>query len=113
MPAPLMVVQSADPQGDEHPILSLDLDRILQDFWSTTLPHGVSERVMLLGSGKVAGVLNPGESLQIPIKYLGDRAPIETTDSKLELQAKCVESGSPESQNPIDWNSLKNALKPP
>src|SRR5439155_18786086 len=31
----------------------------------------------------------------------------------LELEVKCAETGSPESQHPIDWNGLKNDLKPP
>jgi hypothetical protein len=113
MPAPLMIVQSGDPEGDQHPILSLDASRILETFWGTKLPPGVSERVMILGSGAVPGVLNPGETIRVPIQYLGEKAPIVDNDQLLQLEAKCVESGSPEANAPMDWSDLKDDLKPP
>jgi hypothetical protein len=113
MPAPLMIVQSADPEGDEHPILSLDLTRTFETFWATTLPHGTSERVMMLGSGAVPGVLNPGERMRIPINYLGEKPPFETTDALLQLELKCVEESEGKSAGPFPWEALKNNLKPP
>ena len=105
MPAPLIIVQSGDPQGDEHPILSLDLDRMLETFWGSTLPPDTSERIMVLGSGAVAGVLNPGEHMSITAAFLGDKAPFETTDLTLELEMLCVESDGTQSAVAAEFDS--------
>lgn len=114
MPAPLLIVQSNDPEGDQFPILTLDMSRTVQDFWSTVLPPGTSHRLMMLGSGAVPGVLNPGERMSIPYNYLGEKAPFEPTDGNLELELLCVHDearpGVRETQ--IDWAGLKSALKP-
>ena len=121
MPAPILTVQSNDPEGDQFPILSLDLTRTLEDFNSSVVPPGISDRIMALGNGAVPGVLNPGERMRLPINYLGDRTPFETTDTALELQVKCagVAGGEGEdcgcsstAEGAIDWGSLKDALKP-
>jgi RHS repeat-associated protein len=143
MPAPLIIVQSGDPQGDEHPILTLDLDRMLETFWGSQLPPDTSERIMMLGSGAVPGVLNPGEHMSINAAFLGDKVPFETTDLTLELEMLCVEADgthaavaaefdgqgppaqpfvydSPRADMPAataavntDWAGLKDALQPP
>ncbi|HZN66903.1 MAG TPA: RHS repeat-associated core domain-containing protein [Tepidisphaeraceae bacterium] len=128
--APLMILQSGDPQGDQFPILSLDLARTVENFWSSPLPPGTSHRVMVLGSGAVPGVLNPGERMSVPFNYLGEKPPIRDSDNLLQLELLCVEGdgdGAPamgplpasevtpagESHAPVDWAGLKNALRPP
>ena len=140
VPAPLMVLQSADRQGDQFPILSLDLARTVQDFWSSALPPGLSYRLMVLGSGAVPGVLNPGERISVPFNYLGEKPALDR-DLDLELELLCVEADgtetavhgelslappSPLNDSPradwplaaeahatIDWAALKQALQPP
>lgn len=114
MPAPLFIVQSNDPEGDQFPILSLDLNRTIENFWSAVLPPGTSHRLMMLGSGAVPGMLNPGERMSIPYNYLGEKAPFEPTDGNLELELLCVHEEGEASlrQGQIDWGSLKAALRP-
>ena len=142
LPAPLMVVQSADPQGNQFPVLSLDLARTVQDFWSAAPPPGVSHRLMVLGSGAVPGVLNPGERISVPFNYLGEKSSRDT-DLDLELELLCVEADGTETavhggplappsplydspradwlvaahghdaaQEVIDWGALKQSLRP-
>jgi RHS repeat-associated protein len=114
MSAPLLIVQSNDPEGDQFPILTLDMTRTVQDFWSTVLPPGTSHRLMMLGSGAVPGMLNPGERMSIPYNYLGEKAPFEPTDNNLELELLCVHDEAREGvrEAQIDWAGLKSALKP-
>ena len=115
MPAPLFIVQSNDPEGDQFPILSLDMNRTIQDFWAAVLPPGTSHRLMMLGSGAVPGVLNPGERMSIPYNYLGEKAPFEPSDENLELELLCVhdEGESELGQQQVNWSALKSGLKPP
>jgi RHS repeat-associated protein len=48
MLAPLLMVQSADPDGSDRPILSLDESRIVQNYWSAALPPGVGHLTRVL-----------------------------------------------------------------
>ncbi|HXG49040.1 MAG TPA: hypothetical protein VNO52_15555, partial [Methylomirabilota bacterium] len=40
MPAPLLALRSADPDGSDRPILTLDESRLVQNFWAGGLPPG-------------------------------------------------------------------------
>ena len=110
MPAPLLSLQSADPDGSDKPILTLDQSRIIQNYWSSGLPPGTSNSVLILGSGKQPGVLNPGERIRIPVYYLGLQQPWDFSDTQVELQIRYwTESDA----TPIDWSSRQEALRPP
>ncbi len=84
MPAPLLTLQSVDPDDSDKPILSLDPNMATQNFWSantTYLPPGTSHNAWILGSGKQPGILNPGERIRVPVYYLGLLSPWVTTDT--------------------------------
>ena len=55
MPAPLLVLRSGDPEGDERPLLSLDHQRLTDGFWTSALPDGFSNRVPMLVEPDFAG----------------------------------------------------------
>ena len=50
---------------------SLDPSQLSRDFWAQSGPSAASERVTFFASGKIPGVLLPGESGRIPVYFLG------------------------------------------
>jgi len=110
MPAPLLSVQSADPDGSDRPILTLDDSRIIQDFWSAGLPPGTATEVFILASGEQAGVLHPGERKRVPVHFIGLLQPWDFSDTQTELE---IRYWTQEDTIPIDWTARKEALRPP
>jgi len=110
MPAPLLLLKSADPDNNERPILTLDQSRIIQDYWSASLPPGTGNQVLLLASGAQPGVLNPGERFQVPVYYLGLQQPVDFSDNQVEMEIRFWTAHDP---TPIDWTARKESLRPP
>jgi RHS repeat-associated protein len=109
MPAPLLVLKSADANNSDRPILTLDASRIIQNYWSAGLPPGTSNDVFVLASGAQPGVLNPGERVQLPVYYLGLQQPWNFSDNQVEMEIRYWTADDP---TPIDWNARKDALRP-
>ncbi len=110
MPAPLLSLQSADSDDSDKPILTLDQHRIIQNFWSSGLPPGTSNSVLILGSGRQPGVLNPGERIRVPVYYLGLLQPWNFSDTQIELE---IRYWTEDDTAPIDWASRQEELRPP
>ncbi|MCX5659959.1 MAG: hypothetical protein NTW19_09595 [Planctomycetota bacterium] len=85
MPAPMIQVGSADPNGTDKPMLTLDASRILYGLYTAALPEGYGTSINILASGEQPGVLNPGERIRVPIYYAGLLRPWDFSDTKVEL----------------------------
>jgi RHS repeat-associated protein len=105
MPAPILTLQSGDPDGSDLLLLTLDRARLAQAIWSSATPDGFYHSVQVYASGATPGVLLPGESARIPVYYAG----LEQGDSQVEFEIRIHEAGNP---TPIDWAALKPTLKP-
>ncbi len=108
MPAPLLELEAEIPA--ERPLFTLDSSKIFQGLWSSTLPDGYSNSIQILASGRIPGVLLPGESLSIPVYYAGMQMPWDVTDPTVPLELGVLDSTD---TDPVAWSSLKASLQPP
>ena len=110
MPAPLLVLQSGDPDGSDLPFLTLDASRLSEGFWTDAIPDGFHHAIQILASGNTPGLLQPGESFQIPVHFAGLRQPWDMADNAVEFELRIF---TQDESTAIDWNSLKAGLRPP
>ncbi len=109
LPSPLLVL-SAIQKGLEGAFLTLDPSLVTNGFVSDTTPAGYSQAVQFLASGATPGVLQPGESVTVPIYYAGwlhtqwdfSRPPILFSVGEVDTT----------STDPLDWATLENNLRP-
>jgi len=110
MPAPVLLLQSADPDGSDRPLLSLDVSNLPEGvFWTSANPDGFSQSVAILANGVTPGLLQPGESFQVPVYYGGLQQPWDFGDTAVELEVRIF---STDLTTAIDWNSLAATLRP-
>jgi YD repeat-containing protein len=76
---------------------------------SSTLPEGFGNSIEVLGSGATPGVLQPGESVQVPIYYAGQQQPWGSAFSFYYNLTVTTQTNL----TPIDWSSLQTGLEPP
>jgi YD repeat-containing protein len=110
--APLLSLKSADPDGSDKPILTLDESLRLQSTWrwdGSSLPPGTGHSVLILASGQSGGVLNPGEKFRVPVYYVGQLSPFDNTDLGVELELR---SWSVTDTDEMNWSELSGSLKP-
>ena len=108
MPAPLLVLGSTDPK--QVPLMTLDPTKIDQGLWTNTIPASYSTTIQILASGSVPGVLEPGESITIPVYYAGLEQPWSTTDTSIPMRISGLIDAS--SIQAVDWSSMKASLQP-
>ncbi len=109
MAAPLLRLQSADPDGSDRPILTLDQTRLTQGFWSSSLADGFANSVQFLGNGATPGVLNPGERMRVPVYYAGLQQPWNFGDNRIEMEIRIFDASNAEL---IPWDTLRDGLRP-
>src|SRR5208337_2160459 len=109
MPAPLLVL-SATQNGQEGAFLSLDPSLAGLGYVSNTTPAGFSQTVQFLASGAIPGVLEPGESITVPVYYAG-WLHTEWNSSRPPIYFTVGELAATNTQT-IDWSSLKAAMEP-
>ena len=109
LPAPILTVQSNDPDDSDKPLLTLDQSKLVQNFWSSTAPPGLAHSVQIYASGATPGLLLPGERVRVPVYYSGLLQPWDFSDNVVELVVGVHEAGSTDT---IDWNALKASLRP-
>jgi RHS repeat-associated protein len=103
MPAPLLVLS-----GTLNPFLTLDPTRVVAGLWTSALPDGFSHSIEILGSGATPGVLQPGETMRVPVYYAGLQQPwVSTPTVTFRLTVT-----NPDDATPIDWASLQDGLRP-
>src|SRR5207249_281587 len=94
-----------------RPLLTLDQSLLTQGFWTSALPKGFSNSVQIYASGAVAGVLQPGERIRLPVYYAGLQQPWDfSNDNTQNYEIRVHEAGD---TDPIDWAGLKDGLRPP
>jgi RHS repeat-associated protein len=109
MIAPLLRLQSSDPDDSDKPILTLDEALAPSGVGARVLPEGFGHSVLILGSGAVAGVLNPGERMTVPVYAAGLLQPFDRTDRLVEMEIRIFDSANAE---PIPWEELREELRP-
>ncbi|MCP4853392.1 MAG: RHS repeat protein [Fuerstiella sp.] len=80
MPAAVLVLTSSPPS-----ILTLDKSKVVRGFYTYGQPDGFSDTLQFLGSGVAPGILNPGESLRVPVYYAGQLEPRMGSSVTFEL----------------------------
>ena len=110
MQAPLIRLQSADPDGSDKPILTLDQTRVTGGLWTSGLPDGFRTSIQILGNGATPGLLNAGERITIPVYYVGLLQPWTSNDNQVEMELRVFDSANTDL---IPWNELRDQLRPP
>jgi RHS repeat-associated protein len=102
MPAPILTLQSGDPDGSERPILTLDRSRLTTGLWTSTMPDGFANSVQVYASGVTPGILQPGESVRVPVYYAGLQQPWPG-NNQIEFEIRIRDANDP---TPIDWDGF-------
>ena len=108
MPAPLLVL-TATQNGQAGAWLTLDASKQGSGFWTSATPDGYSHSVQFLASGSTPGLLQPGESVTVPVYYAGwEQRPVG-----LELPDHLQPWRARQLQHPDHrLDSLKDSLRP-
>ena len=72
-------------------------------------PQGYSNTVEILASGKVPGILGPGESVTVPVYYAGMVMPWNFNESQFKFDIRYFTATD---ATPIDWSSMQASLEP-
>jgi RHS repeat-associated protein len=108
MPAPMLGL-TAFQDGKQGALLTLDQSLLAIGFWTSAVPEGFGNSIQLLGSGKTPGILQPGESMRIPVYYAGWQQPWDPSYPPIEFSMSALTS---ESTEPLNLNEMKEAMKP-
>ena len=109
MPAPLLTL-TATQNNLQGAFLTLDQSRANESFWQGTIPAGYATSVSFIASGATPGLLQPGESVTIPVHYAGwittqwnfSRPPIYFNIGTLTA----------DDTQPIDWTAFGSQTQP-
>ena len=104
--APLLVL--SNPNND-RPLMTLDVTRVTQGFWTSALPDGFSTTLSILASGKTPGVLQPGESVTVPVYYAGLQQPWDFSHTTIPFNLGVITTTD---ATAINWNALEAGLRP-
>ena len=107
MQAPLILLQSS--VADDLPLFTLDKSLVVSGFWTSAVPQGYSNTIEILASGKVPGMLEPGESVTVPVYYAGMQQPWNFSESQFKFDLRIFTSGDIDD---VDWTSLQSTLQP-
>ncbi len=108
MPAPLLVL-TAEQNGVQGGLLGLDPSLLAQAVWTTAQqPLGYGNAAQFLASGRTPGVLQPGESLTMPVYWATFNGPlIGHRDVYWNLGVLYATNTTP-----IEWPSLQGSMQP-
>ena len=109
MPAPLLVLASGDPEGNEHPFLTLDSERLVEGFYTSAIPEGFSNSIQILAAGQTPGLLQPGESFTVPVYYAGMQTPWDFSDGQFEFNLGVLAA---DNSTTVNWAELKDDMRP-
>ena len=105
MPAPLLVLT-----GTERPLMSLNPSLVPTGFWTSARPEGFSDTVQILATGRTPGILQPGESCRAPVYFIGLQQPWDFSHRQVQFNLGVLAA---DNSDPVDWASLKDAMRPP
>jgi len=107
MPAPVLLLESS--VADDVPLFTLNKALVVSGYWTSALPQGYSTTVEILASGKVPGVLEPGESVTVPVYYAGMLQPWNLSETQFKFDIRIFNTTDTDS---VNWASMQSALRP-
>jgi len=108
MPAPLLVL-TATQNGKEGARLTLQNHRLVEGFWTAAQPEGFSHSIQILASGDTPGVLQPGDSVRVPVYYAGWQQPWDFHYPPMNWNLGVLRAND---TNAVNWAALKESMKP-
>ena len=110
MQAPLLVLT-----GSQNSKLTIKPGLVVQDFYTCGQPADANNIVQILASGQTPGVLQPGESVRVPVHYLGleNGGDLGNDVVQFALGRATVPTPGGPPEPAIDWASLKSQMSPP
>jgi RHS repeat-associated protein len=108
MPAPLLVL-TATQNGREGAFLTLQQAGLVEGFWTSAAPAGFSHSIQILASGDTPGVLQPGDSVRVPVYYAGWQQPWDFAYPPMNWNLGVLQA---DDTNVVDWSALKDSMKP-
>src|SRR5262249_36057739 len=109
MPAPLLLL-TATQGSHQAAFLTLDASRVREGIWNNAVPDGFTNSIQFLASGATPGLLQPGESIQVPVYWAGWLRSEWNADLPIVFHLSAVQA---DDARPIDWNAQKDSLRPP
>src|SRR5207244_2609688 len=91
-------------------LLTLDSSLVTHGFESLTVPAGFSNLVQILAAGETPGLLQPGESIQVPIYMAGWQLPFDPAFPNYTPEVAVEDTTD---TTPIPWSALQAQFKPP
>ncbi len=103
-------VELGDPNvpNPQNGLFTLDASRVVEGFWASTYPEGLSRSIQFLASGETPGALMPGETGRVTIYYAGWQEPWYFGKA-FSLKATPTYATDP---TPINWAQFKTSMKP-
>ena len=108
MLAPLLVLTPTQ-NGNQGAFLTLDSTLVAQGLWTSATPNGFAHSVQLLGFGQTPGMLQPGESYDVPIYYAGWQQPWNFSYPPVYWNLGVIQASDPTT---VDWSSLEYSMQP-
>ncbi len=110
MPAPLLVLY-APPEVingqtiTNLPLMTLNPALVVSGYWTSALPAGYSNSIEILATGKqVPGMLEPGESVTVPVYYAGMQQPWSFAETSFQFK---LDIFTQRDTTALDWSSLQ------
>jgi hypothetical protein len=108
MLAPLLAV-SGTQEGQQEAILTLHARGMGRSFSTSIMPNGFRSTVQILASGATPGLLQPGETVRVPIYYAGWLRPWNFHYPPIQFTVSVVTA---DDGRAIDWAQLAPTLRP-
>jgi RHS repeat-associated protein len=103
MPAPVVALHASN-----HALMTLDPSLVVGGFDTATPPDGYGDTVQILAAGATPGLLQPGESVRVPVYWAGEQQPWDFSVVQFSLTVSTADQ-----TDPIDWNALQASLQAP
>ena len=108
MPAPLLVLRATQ-NGREGAYLTLQQANQVPGFWTSAQPSGSGHSVQFLANGTTPGLLQPGETIRVPVYYSGWQQPWDFSYPPIWFHTVVVTA---DNTNMVGWASLKGGMRP-
>lgn len=109
MPAPLLVLS-----GSQNAQLTIQQNNVPQEFWTCAERRFASDTQQIIANGQTPGVLQPGESVRVPVHYLGLQNGGDPNNDVVAFALGMVRMVQPDGPppSPIDWASSRDQMRP-
>jgi RHS repeat-associated protein len=108
MPAPLLTL-TATQGSNQSAFMTLDPSIVRSGIWNAAVPDGFTNSIQFLASGATPGLLQPGESIQVPVYWAGWLQSQWDPNTPIIFHLSALQADDP---TPIDWSALKDSLRP-